>query len=182
MRCTNCGAENQKSSSFCEYCGNPLQAEQEQSNYNQRTENQEKSNHMPENNKQSNQGNPQQYNNPANNLNTNYSLLKYILLGIITLGIYDIVVLSSMSTNINIVASRYDGKKTMHYCLLFFIFSWLTLGIGVLVWYHKFSDRIGNELRRRSISYDFGAGTFWLWSVLGILIVVGPFVYVYKLL
>ena len=49
------------------------------------------------------------------------SLLKTILLGIITLGIYPLVVMSAVSNDINIVASRYDGKKTMHYCLLFFL-------------------------------------------------------------
>lgn len=37
--------------------------------------------------------------------------------------------MSNISTDINTIASRYDGKKTMHYCLVLFIFSWLTLGI-----------------------------------------------------
>ena len=41
--------------------------------------------------------------------------------------------MSSVSTDINTIASRYDGKKTMHFCLLVFLVSWLTLGIGVLV-------------------------------------------------
>lgn len=60
---------------------------------------------------------------PARQLKTNRSLLKYILLSIITLGIYGIVVMSNISSDINTIASRYDGKKTMHYCLVFFIFS-----------------------------------------------------------
>lgn len=115
-------------------------------------------------------------------LKTNRGLAKYILLGIITLGIYPIVVMSSISSDINIIAGRYDGKRTMHYCLLIFLVSWLTLGIGVLVWYHNLSSRIGNELRRRNISYQFGAGSYWGWSILGALIVVGPFIYIYKLL
>ena len=51
--------------------------------------------------------------------------------------------MSNISTDINTIASRYDGKKTMHYCLVLFIFSWLTLGIVPLVWNHKISDRIG---------------------------------------
>lgn len=98
------------------------------------------------------------------------------------MGIYPIVVMSSISSDINIIAGRYDGKRTMHYCLLIFLVSWLTLGIGVLVWYHNLSSRIGNELRRRNISYQFGAGSYWGWSILGSLIVVGPFIYIYKLL
>ena len=119
---------------------------------------------------------------PARQLKTNRSLLKYILLSIITLGIYGIVVMSNVSTDINTIASRYDGKKTMHYCLVLFIFSWLTLGIVPLVWNHKISDRIGAELTRRGIDYQFGAGTFWGWGILGSLILVGPFIYTHKLL
>lgn len=119
---------------------------------------------------------------PVIQLKTNRSLIKFILLSIITFGIYGIVVMSAVSTDINTIASKYDGKKTMHYCLVLFIFSWLTLGIVPLVWSHKVSARIGNELNRRGINYSFGAGTFWGWGVLGILIFVGPFIYIHKLL
>lgn len=112
---------------------------------------------------------------------TKRGLIKYILLSAITLGIYGIVAMSSVSTDINVIASRYDGKKTMHFCLLAFIFSWLTLGIAPIVWYHNISARIGNELRRRGIAYSFGAGSFWGWNVLGAFIGIGPLVYVHKL-
>lgn len=118
---------------------------------------------------------------PAAQFNPNYSLVKYILLGIITFGIYPIVVMSSISERINVIAGRYDGKKTMHYCLLFFLVSWITLGIGSLVWFHRISDRIGNELRRRGISSSFGAGTFWIFDILLSIVVVGPFIYFYQL-
>lgn len=121
------------------------------------------------------------YQAPVGQLKTNRGLLKFILLSLITFGIYGLVVMSSVSNDINVIASRYDGKKTMHYCLLTFVFSWLTLGIGVIVWYHRISARIGNELARRGINYSFGAGTYWGWYVLGSLIVVGPFIYTYKL-
>lgn len=99
---------------------------------------------------------------PVGQLSTTRSLVKFILLSLITFGIYGIVVMSNVSTDINTIASRYDGKKTMHYCLVLFIFSWLTLGIVPLVWNHKISDRIGAELTRRGIDYQFGAGTFWV--------------------
>ena len=118
---------------------------------------------------------------PVGQLKTNRSLLKYILLSIITFGIYGLVVMSSVSTDINTIASRYDGKKTMHYCLVFFVFSWLTLGIVPLVWFHKISSRIRNELNRRGIDYKFGAGSFWGWGFLGAFIIVGPFIYYHKL-
>ena len=118
---------------------------------------------------------------PVGQLKTNRGLLKYILLSIVTFGIYGIVLFSSISTDINIIAGRYDGKRTMHYCLLAFLVGWLTAGIGFLVWYHRISARIGGELKRRGIYYRFGAGTYWLWGVLGTLIAIGPLVYCHKL-
>lgn len=118
---------------------------------------------------------------PVSQLKTNRGLAKFILLTIVTLGIYSIIYYSSISSDINIIASRYDGKKTMHFCLMALIVAPLTLGIYGIVWYHQLSNRIGSELTRRGIDYSFGAKDFWLWNVLGLLIIVGPFVYVHKL-
>ena len=118
---------------------------------------------------------------PVGQLKTNKGLLKTILLSIITFGIYPLVVMSAVSNDINVVASRYDGKKTMHFCLLAFIVAPITFGIGGLVWSHNISARIGNELKRRGIGYNFGAADFWLWSILGSLIGIGPLVYLHKL-
>ncbi len=101
-------------------------------------------------------------------------------MSIIPFGIYSLIFFSSISSDINVIASRYDGKKTMHFCLLFFILTPITLGIAPIVWYHKISARIGNELSRRRISDSFGTGSFWLWDVLGSLI-IGPLVYLHKL-
>lgn len=120
---------------------------------------------------------------PVGQLKTNRGLVKMILLNIITFGIYGLVLMSSVSSDINIIAGRYDGKRTTHYCLMTFVFSWLTLGIAPFVWYHKISARIGRELNRRGISYSFGAGSFWGWNILGaFLFGVGPLVYTHKLL
>lgn len=118
---------------------------------------------------------------PVGQLKTNKSLLKTILLSLVTFGIYGLVVMSSVSNDINVVASRYDGKKTMHYCLLTFVIGPITLGIAVFVWFHKLSNRIGDELKRRNIDYSLSASDYWLWNVLGSLIVVGPFIYLHKL-
>ncbi len=126
-------------------------------------------------------GAPVMNNAPVGQLNTNRGLLKTILLTIVTLGIYGIIFYSGISEDINAIASRYDGKKTMHYCLILFLITPITLGIGCIVWFHKLSDRIGSELQRRGINYSFSAGTFWGWNVLGALIIVGPFVYMAKM-
>lgn len=118
---------------------------------------------------------------PVGQLKTNKGLLKTILLSLITFGIYPLVVMSAVSTEINIVASRYDGKRTMHFCLLLFIVAPITLGIAGIVWYHKISNRIGGELRRRGIAYNFSAADYWLWNVIGSIIVIGPLVYLHKM-
>ena len=109
-------------------------------------------------------------------------LLKLILLSIVTLGIYAIVIYSRASESINTVASPHDGKKTMHYCLLGFLIAPITLCIGALVWQHRISNRIGSELTRRGLGYEFSAKTFWLWGVLGAFIIVGPFIYTHRFL
>ena len=118
---------------------------------------------------------------PVGQLKTNKGLVKYILLSIITLGIYGLVCMSSVSNDVNIVASRYDGKKTMHYCLLAFVVGPITLGIAHIVWFHKISNRIGNELKRRNVAYSFSCADYWLWNVIGSIIFVGPFIYFHKL-
>ncbi|WEV69881.1 DUF4234 domain-containing protein [Bifidobacterium sp. ESL0775] len=104
---------------------------------------------------------------PVGQLNTNRSLVKWILLGFITLGIYDIVIMTGATDALNTIASRYDGKKTMHYCLLYFLVGPITFGIGTLVWFHKMSDRVGNELQRRGYQPpEITATTFWLFNAL----------------
>ena len=88
------------------------------------------------------------------------------MLGLVTFGIYDIVCLYTLTEDINIIASRYDGKKTMNFLLMYFIIAPITFGIGSLVWFHNLCTRIGDELRRRNIDYKFGASTFWVCNVL----------------
>jgi hypothetical protein len=114
-------------------------------------------------------------------LKTNKGVFKTILLSIITLGIYPIVVMSSVSKSINIAAGGIDGKKTMHFCLLAFVFAPITLGIAVPVWYHKISNRIGDELDRRGISYSIGAADYWVFCVLLSFTAVCPLIYLHKL-
>jgi len=113
-------------------------------------------------------------------LKTNRGLVKYILLSIITFGIYSIVVNSGISSDINVIASPHDGKKTMHYCVLVFLIAPITLGIAAIVWAHNISGRMGRELARRGINYSFGSKDYWLWGVLGAFVIVGPFIYQHK--
>lgn len=202
MYCPNCGNFSSDQEQFCAQCGTPLSQSQGNPGNQAHAAGQGYPGNSASQQYSANQaysGNPgsQAYpggqvhnvyntynvNNaaPILPLKTNRALWKFIVFGITTFGIYILVAMSSISTDINVIATRYDGKKTMHYCLLVFIFSWLTCGIAPLVWYHRISGRIGTELYRRRIPYHFGAADYWLWSILGSLILVGPFIYIHKL-
>ena len=114
-------------------------------------------------------------------LKANRSVLKFVLLSIITLGIYAIVFYTKLGIDLNRIAGRHDGRKTMNYCLVHFLLSPITLSIASLVWFTKLSSRVGAELQRRQIAYRFSGRDYWLWNVLGSFIIVGPFVYLKKL-
>ena len=118
---------------------------------------------------------------PAIQFATNRALWKMIVFGLLTCGIYDIVIWCKLVTELNVAACRYDGKRTMPFFAMNSVMA-LTFGIAYFVWAHKLSNRIGAEVDRRGYDYKFSASTFWLWNVLGSLILVGPFVYLHKLL
>lgn len=118
---------------------------------------------------------------PRLQLPTGRGLGKMIFLGILTLCIYPTVIWSRIVTELNIAASRYDGKRTMPYFAMVMLTP-VTLGIFAFVWMHRFCRRIGDELARRGINYKFGPSTFWLWNILGSLIIVGPFIFTHKLM
>lgn len=113
-------------------------------------------------------------------LKTNRSMWKFILLSLVTCGIYGLVVLYEVSNEINLVASERDGKNTVNYLWVAFILGPITLGIYTLIWWHKLSNRLGDEESALGITVDVTAKDFWLWCILGSLIVVGPFVYYSK--
>ena len=106
-------------------------------------------------------------------------LLKMFFLGLITGGIYNMVIMSRISEEMNMVASRHDGQRTQHYMWVSMLTA-LTLGIYAFVWIHGLCNRMGGELKRRGIHYKFSAASFWLWNILGSLIIVGPFIYLHK--
>lgn len=127
------------------------------------------------------QENVPQYYAPAYQHPVNRNLLKFILLSIITCGIYGIVTWCKMITELNVAASRYDGKRTCPYFAATVLGS-CTFGIFLLVWQHNLANRVGAEVVRRGYDYKFSAVDFWLWGVLGSFIMVGPFVFLHKLL
>ena len=118
---------------------------------------------------------------PMIQLPVSRSLAKMIFLGILTLGIYPMVIWSRIVTEMNIAASRYDGERTMS-CVGAMALAPITLGVYPFIWIHGFCHRVGMELKRRGLNYEFGASTFWLWNILGALILVGPFIFTHKLM
>ena len=114
-------------------------------------------------------------------LPTRRSLCKMIFLGLITGGIYPMVIYSKIITELNILASRYDGKRTMTFYGMVMLAP-LTLSVYPFVWSHNLCARIGDELQRRGIDYKFGPSQFWLWGILGSFILVGPFIFTHKLM
>ena len=118
---------------------------------------------------------------PKIQLPTKRGLGKMFFLGLLTLGIYPTVIYSRIITELNIAASRYDGKRTMPYFGMLMLAP-LTLGVFTYVWFHNLCARIGTELQRRGIDYKFGPSHFWLWGILGSFILVGPFIFTHKLM
>ncbi|WP_172192998.1 DUF4234 domain-containing protein [Actinomyces faecalis] len=116
----------------------------------------------------------------ANTFTTSRSLIGYLVASFFTLGLYSLYRWSEISSTINAIASRYDGRRTMHYLLLALIVAPLTLGIGYFVWSHNVCGRIGAEAARRGRFGMLSSADFWLWGVLGSLIIVGPFIYCYR--
>ena len=120
---------------------------------------------------------------PIIKLRTNRGLLKFFFLSLITFGIYGIICLGNVSRDINTIATKHDGKTTMSFYLVALIFSWLSLGIIPLIWFHNLSSRIEKELLVRNLPYQFSTGTFWGWNILGSLLFgIGPLVYIHKLM
>lgn len=113
-------------------------------------------------------------------LPTNKNIYKTIGLSILTLGIYSVYVMASVSHNINKAAPT--KKRTMNYLKVCFLLAPLTLGVAMLVWKYRLAKKLDGELVERNIDYMFTKGDFWLWNVLGIIVLIGPIVFTHKIL
>ncbi len=113
-------------------------------------------------------------------LKTNRSMLKLTILGILTLGFYSIFFYMPFSFDLDKVAPKRDGTKTMSF-LFAYILSIFTFSIVIDIWHYHIAGRIEEALAARGIDYEFGPSDFWGWFIFGSLILVGPFVYTYKL-
>ena len=99
---------------------------------------------------------------------------RVVLLSIVTLGIYALYLIEIMAENTNIACSR-DGKRTWGIFPLLSL-GIITLGIFPIIWhcqvicrYRSFCEKHGEQ---PLISMKF----FLLWALLGLPILVGPFI------
>ena len=113
-------------------------------------------------------------------LPTNRNFWKFLILNILTLGIYSIWFLSPIPAELDKIDPKHDGSKTMSF-LAAYIIAYFTFGIVIDCWYYGITKRIEEAMIRRNIPSDFGTGPFWGWGILGSLIIIGPYVYLYKL-
>lgn len=124
---------------------------------------------------------------PFQPVKSDRSMVTTVLLNIVTFGIYSNYFNYRIGKELNIIAKS-DGESTQNYMwvlainllsmLLSFIF--VPLGfIGIIygmVWNHKLFTRIGDQLTKRGYTKILSASDYWLWGVMGSIILVGPFV------
>ena len=75
-------------------------------------------------------------------LRTNRGAAKFILLSMITFGIYGLICMMNVGNDLNTIATKHDGKKTMNYLLVALLLTPITLGIAMFVWMHRLSARM----------------------------------------
>ena len=102
-----------------------------------------------------------------------YSFWKLFFLSPLTFGIYPLVKFTQMGDDIEAL----DHKSALPYWAVALFISPITLGIFGLVWWHKICNRIGNLGPSNGLS----AGTYWGWNILGSFLLIGPFVFMWKL-
>ena len=113
-------------------------------------------------------------------LSTDRSVWKLILFSILTLGLYSIMFFIPFSFDLNKIAPRREQSGSLNY-LFAYLLSIFTFAIVLDIWHYQTAVHIEEALSRRQIPYDFGTNDFWGWYIFGSLIVIGPFIYLYKL-
>ena len=114
-------------------------------------------------------------------LKTDRQMWKLMLFTYLTCGIYSILFFIPFSFDIDKVAPKRDGSKTFNF-LFAYIIGMFTGSIAILVWFYHITERVEEALLERGLDDSvISMSDFWLWYVLGSLILVGPFVYFHKL-
>ena len=107
---------------------------------------------------------------------TSRSAIAYLLLSIPTLFIYNAVVSEHIRKEYLALAEGKSAKRPSSYIFIYFL-GLLTLGIVPLVWHIKMAGRIGALAKEKGLARPkTSSASFALWTLLGLLILVGPFI------
>ncbi len=121
---------------------------------------------------------------PPPKLATNRNVWKLFFLNLLTLGFYGVFFFGLFSGDLNKIAPRRGGEKTMNY-LVAFILSIFTYSIVLMFWHHHVADHIEEAIARRKIECSFSKEIFWIWFVavglIPVVNLVGSAVYYYHL-
>ena len=113
-------------------------------------------------------------------LKTDRAVWKLIIFTVLTCGIYPILFFIPFSFDLDIVAPRRDGGKTMNF-LLAYVLSLFTCSSVLYVWLYQITERVEEALRKRKIDYNFSTNDFWIFGVFGWVFLIGSWIYYHKL-
>lgn len=108
------------------------------------------------------------------------SFIMYIILSVVTCGLYAFWFIHTLARDINTMCVG-DGKRTGG-LIAYIILSFLTFGLYHVYWKCKIAARLQENASRYGLHFSEGFGTILAWSVLGLFIVVGPFIATYILI
>lgn len=109
-------------------------------------------------------------------------LVKIVLLSIITFGIYGLIHVCGIVKDLNKCRQGHgETKKSMNPIGVVFL-SVITLGIVPIVWGHRLTKRMSDELEYRDISYSLKEWHYWVYEILLCETVVCPIIYLHKLI
>ena len=163
MFCQKCGTSSPEGSAFCQKCGAKLIVD----------DTTRQASLMKEEIKTNSESMVRK-----ENVTANRGLLKLILFSMFTLGIYGLVFWYGMGRDINTIAGKHDGKKSMNFIVVLLL-NPFTLGIALIVWVYNLCKRAAGELDRRNINGDNFRASAMLWILLPF---IGGFVFCYKLI
>lgn len=108
------------------------------------------------------------------------SLGMLILLSILTCGIYPYYFWYKMAEDVNIICYG-DGEETTGGAAMILLFMF-TCGIYPYIWHYKLGNRLQNNAKRYGMDFSESGTTVLLWLILGMFIVIGPYIAVYILI
>ncbi len=119
---------------------------------------------------------------PKKRLDESRNFAKMLIFSFLTLGIfYRIFFFAKLFADLSELSDRNADKKMLPYPFVYFLSLFFTR-IVAFVWWLEITQRIEDELDRRHILCEFDMSTFWSWNFWGSFILVGPYIYEYKLI